>query len=134
MPRPRTKIPDDALIELEHRRSALGQSLGQLVRYLKRDFDCEITESALSWQLLRLGIDLPVQRRQADRIDPARTYRRGNVVIRKFQPDEDAIIRRLGAQGMRPTAIARHLPGRKSHSVLGRMMTLARHDARQQGD
>lgn len=137
MPRPKTKIPEDLMPELEQRRSQ-GQSLGQLVRFLGRH-GVTISESALSWQLLRNGIDLPKRRHQAARFQPGVTYTRPDgTICRTYTPEEDKIIRHFGAKGWRQSRITRALKRcgyeRKPHSVLGRLMTLARHDARTQGD
>jgi hypothetical protein len=49
--------------------------------------------------------------------------------VRKFTPEEDAKITEMELAGFKRAAIARAL-GRKSNSVLGRQMTLARREER----
>jgi len=62
-------------------------------------------------------------------------YKRPKVVVRnghpvrRFTEREDRLLLALEAQGLRISAIAKRL-GRKPNSVLGRLYTLARRDAR----
>ncbi|MFD1034123.1 hypothetical protein ACFQ15_05610 [Sphingomonas hankookensis] len=87
-----------------------------------------ISASAVGWQCLRVGADAPIAKRNplSTRSD---VYRRGGHVIRPFTPDEDARLRDLEAQGLKTRQMADQL-GRRENSIRGRLMTLARHDAR----
>ena len=53
---------------------------------------------------------------------------RGGHVVRRFTAFEDAEILRLAAEGVSRNRIAKQL-GRRHNSIIGRLMTLARHDA-----
>lgn len=109
-------------------RLAERREAGASYRELAAEFGC--SESAISWQCLRLGADPPKPPR------PRPTYhlqmplvRRGNHMVRAFTPAEDARLLELEQQGLGNTAIGRALD-RRPNSVRNRLMTLARHDER----
>lgn len=87
-----------------------------------------ISASNISWVCLKYGIEGPRRHKLGDH--GPMVVKRGNFEVRKFTPEEDAVIRRMGEAGAKPTAIAKVLTGRKQNSILGRMMTLARRDER----
>lgn len=92
-----------------------------------------LSGDVIYWHCLRLGADPPNLRA---RVLPAtatgpRTMKRGNHVLRRYTPAEDRQILALDAQGKGDTEIGRAL-GRKPNSIRGRLMTLARHDARRE--
>lgn len=51
---------------------------------------------------------------------------RSGVTVRRFTPEEDALILSRKAEGARNSDIAKEL-GRKPNSILGRLMTLGIH-------
>ena len=55
--------------------------------------------------------------------------KRGNHVVRRFTPEEDALLLTLEAEGLSYTEIGRRLE-RPHTSISGRLMTLARHEER----
>lgn len=106
-----------------------GLTIGQIARKLSTP-DRRISEGAISWHCLKLGADLPPARRK-NAATGRQPVRRGNHVVRPFTPEEDETLLRLASEGQGPTAIARQLgTNRKSNSITGRLMTLARHQAR----
>ena len=54
---------------------------------------------------------------------------RGDHVVRRFMPDDDARLLALDAEGLGHSAIGRAM-GRPANSIRGRLMTLARREAR----
>lgn len=100
-----------------------GRSYG----FIARIVGC--SRGAVAWQCLRNGADKPGAKPLPDQ-DPAE-YRRGSHQVRHYTPDEDALIIALALQNFPRTVIAKRL-GRKPHSVLGRIMTLARREARRE--
>lgn len=89
-----------------------------------------VSQGALSWACLQLGADLPPERRKTA---PRRTgpMKRGNHVVRPFTPEEDAELSRLAVGGLGATEISRRLgTGRAANSITGRLLTLARQQAR----
>lgn len=84
---------------------------------------------SVSWALLKLGIDI-----NADRpLPPVPTApvvaQRGDHVVRRFTQAEDEQLLALEADGLSVYAISQRL-GRRNNSVLGRLRTLARREAR----
>ena len=88
-----------------------------------------VSEGAISWRMLERGAEPP----KPGRLDPVPTeetsVRRGAHVVRRFTRDEDARLLALNAQGLSPQAIGHRL-GRRHNSIKGRLMTLARREAR----
>jgi hypothetical protein len=82
-----------------------------------------ISSGSIAWQCLRVGADLPPARR--GRAYGTRTWGRG----RAFTPAEDARLLELEQRGAKYSVIAKDL-GRAENSIRGRLMTLARHQAR----
>lgn len=85
-----------------------------------------VSAGAIGWQCLRLGIDLPPEKRS-----PIGKPCLGRG--RSFTPDEDARLLAQEATGARICEMARAL-GRGSNSVIGRLATLARIQARAEGE
>jgi hypothetical protein len=64
-------------------------------------------------------------------VRPGAIEQRGNHVVRRFTPDEDALILALSLRGMSNGAIGRSCsPRRRPNSIKGRLATLARREAR----
>jgi hypothetical protein len=87
-----------------------------------------VSLGTVNWTCLRLGADRPAKHR-GKTPRPAGTMRRGNHTVRNFTPDEDEIILSMRASGHRIVEIAQ-ATGRKHNSIVGRLLTLARHEAR----
>lgn len=83
----------------------------------------------VSHYCLRLGADLPAGMRGASPNPQRPPYRRGRHIVRPFSPEDDARILEMANQGLTRAEIARAM-GRKRNSIEGRLLTLARHDAR----
>ena len=60
------------------------------------------------------------------------TVTRGDHIVRRFTSDEDSVLLQLEAEGLRICEMSRAL-GRPPNSIRGRLMTLARHQARKEG-
>lgn len=105
-----------------------GWSLRRIANYFAAR-GTTISESALGWQCLRVGADLPPKRRGRN-FTPKPIVRNGHPVI-PFTPEEDEKLLALEATGATHSQIARQL-GRRQNSVRGRLMTLARADARRE--
>lgn len=123
-----TKL-SNAEIELICEMRERGCTLAMIQRLLASR-GTKISTGAIGWQCLRLGADLPVQRRQPTGRKRPIVMRSGHPV-RPFTPDEDRRIIDLEAQGASVAAIAREL-GRRHHSVTGRIRALALHDSRRE--
>ncbi len=89
-----------------------------------------MSKSAVDWYCLKLGAE-PPHLAPPPRNVGMMIVQRGGHLVRRFTDAEDAILLRMEAEGHRLSDIARQV-GRRRNSVLGRLMTLARRDARQE--
>jgi hypothetical protein len=91
--------------------------------------ELDVSPSAISWHCLRLGAEPPTP----GRLNPPgpRVMKRGKFEVRRFSPEEDRRLLELDAAGAKRSAIARELR-RRSNSITGRLMTLARLEAREE--
>lgn len=100
-----------------------GLTIGQIAHRMK------CSRGSAAWAILAMGVDLYPDKAP----DPVPTepvvYRRGGRTVRRFTAAEDARLLELERQGLATYRIARTL-GRQNNSVIGRMRTLARRDAR----
>jgi len=86
--------------------------------------------STISWRMLVLGIDPPkVRRLDPVPVGPTSVLRNGTPV-RRFTRDEDQRLLALVDQGLSRAQVAKHL-GRQRNSVVARLLTLQRRQARQ---
>jgi len=119
---PKRKYSDALLEEAAYLReeglsySAIGRQLG-------------ISPDAAEFHCLRLGADSPKAARRKPHTRNVLQYTRAGRVVRRFTKEEDALLLRLEAEGLRFVEIARRM-GRKSNSIQMRLRTLARQDAR----
>lgn len=89
-----------------------------------------VSESIVSYYCLKEGAEHPT-RRGVCYVKPGAIERRGDHLVRRFTPEEDALILRLDAEGLSSHNIGlRCEPPRRGNSVKGRLMTLARREAR----
>lgn len=103
-----------------------GMSLGAIAKHFG------VSRSVVSWHCLRLGADSPETEARALPPTPGpMVILRGGREMRRFTPEEDARLRRMAADGVRVSEMARAL-GRATSSIHGRLATLARHDERAQ--
>lgn len=100
---------------------------GKSFEQIGRAIGC--SAKAVSWHCLRLGAEGPKPTKLWDGIKgPAVCIRNGHEV-RRYTPDDDALLLSLEAEGLAIAAIARRT-GRRPNSVRGRLMTLARRQER----
>lgn len=92
-----------------------------------------VSSGCIYWHCLAEGAENPAHEAKIPKPAPTepRIIKRGNHVIRTFIQREDDELLRLEAEGYTPTEIGRVL-GRQPNSVRGRLMTLARHEARRE--
>lgn len=90
-----------------------------------------VKKSAVAWQCLKHGITSP----KAPAMKPSGPVivKRGRQVVRRFTPDEDRRLLAYARQGLAHVEIGR-LTDRRCSSVAARLMTLARHEASQEGE
>lgn len=102
---------------------------GVKVRPLARKYG--VTSGHLDWVFLRNGVVSPdqVKRGIRRRNMEKRAAKRGDHMVYRFTPEEDVLIQRLSSEGVNNTEIGKSLfPPRKPNAILGRLLTLARHD------
>jgi hypothetical protein len=119
----RSKLRGDLLDRAIEMREVEGRSY----RYIAGKLG--VTTSMLSWAFLKEGVDGP----RSSVLMPAGppVYMRAGREVRRFTPEEDAELLRLARAGLSSWKIGRQLvPPRPGNSVLGRLYTLARIDAR----
>jgi hypothetical protein len=109
----------DEMVELREQ----GISLLQIAKHLTAR-GTAISRGAVWWRLLRLGVEPPARMQRP----LGGSCGRG----RSFTPDEDAKLLALEAEGCSLAAIGREV-GRDTNSVIGRLATLARMQARAEG-
>ena len=85
--------------------------------------------SNVYWICLALGADHPKARLSPVTAPGPSVVQRGDHAVRRFSPDEDARMLALAAEGQGNAAIGKAL-GRPANSIRGRLMTLARREAR----
>lgn len=121
---PARKYTDAQLDEAARLREA-GKSYGEIERRTG------IHQKTAYWHCLRLGADAPPEKRLATYPSQKGEIWRGGHLLRRFTPEEDRKMVDMELAGAGPAAIARAI-GRRHNSVMGRLMTLARRDARQE--
>lgn len=100
-----------------------GRTMGQIALKL----GCSV--GSVSWALLRLGVDLHADRPLPEvPVEPV-IRGRGRHVFRLYTQAEDQQLLALEAEGLNASQIGRRL-GRRTNSIVGRLATLARRDAR----
>ena len=115
----------DALLDEAARLREAGLSLAAIGTRLN------MHRSAVQYHCLRLGADSPDA---ACKVPPASSpveYNRNGHVVKRFTEEEDALLLRLEARGMSVKGIARQM-NRRWNSIQGRLMILARHEARRE--
>ncbi len=124
----RRKFPDSIYEE-----AATLRERGWGLQRLANRFGCSV--GVLRWNFLKLGAET---KSSAKRVLPqtrpgAPVFMRNGHAVRSYTPADDELILRLEREGLGDTAIGRRLdPPRKPNSIKGRLMTLARHEARRE--
>lgn len=127
------RILTDTQIDLACEMRERGLSCQQISHYFNSQ-GVTVSAGSISWACLTRGADLPPDRRKPSRpSQKTSTYSRNGHVIRTFSTSEDTLLRVLDLQGFRVSVISRRM-GRKPNSIRGRLATLARHDARAEGE
>ena len=87
----------------------------------------------VSWHCCRLAVEPPKPSRTSwDAIKgPAFYVSRTGVTVRRFTPEEDQVLLTMRSNGARVCDIAQRL-GRGGNSIIGRLNTLARREARRE--
>jgi IS30 family transposase len=119
------------------RRPALTDAQKEQIRYLRGTRGCShafIAESldravgSITWFCLQEGIDKPTAR--PIKLGQHKSVcQRGNYIVRRFDEQEDRTLVAMRLDGKTTTEIARTL-NRRQNSIIGRLMTLARREAR----
>ena len=123
--KPRRKLTDAQIEEIVRLRE-LGHSYEWIAAKVG------FTANAVAWQCCRLGAEAPNSTaRSWDRIQGPAVQKRGDHVVRRFTPQEDALLLALASGGIIHSEIARRM-GRKPNSIYGRLMALARREARRE--
>jgi DNA-binding CsgD family transcriptional regulator len=98
--------------------------------HIGKEIGC--SSSAVYWHCLRLGAEPP--KPQWPLRTPCKTpvvRQRGGHTVRLFTQREDERLLQMRSQGLSIAEISRQLD-RRSNSVVGRLMALARHEARRE--
>ena len=112
----------------QHEQMAEMREAGHSYTQIARVFGC--SDSAVYWACLKLGAErpgAPLLRPRA--LGPPVIGRGDGVVLRRWTAEEDARLLVLANEGRGHCEIGR-LMDRRHNSVRGRLMTLARHEAR----
>lgn len=119
-------LNEEQLVEMAELREQ-GWTTGRIQRHFKRQ-GVSVSRGVIDWQCLRLGADLPPELRRPSNQRDAPYLRKG-WIVRPFTPDDDRRLLDLEEQGKPLNWIAGQL-GRRNISIRGRLMILARRDAR----
>jgi hypothetical protein len=100
-----------------------------------------VTSGALNWHFLKHSVESPHTaggKHWGNKLvggnSPGSVVKRGNHVVRRFTEAEDRQLLALAHEGLGHTAIGRQLvPPRKANVVASRLFTLARREARAEG-
>lgn len=88
-----------------------------------------VSPGSIAWHCLAMGADPPNARPIDKAIKGPVSCLRNGKSVRRFTPEEDQQLVAMRLAGKTDTQIGR-VVGRRSNSIRGRLMTLARHDAR----
>lgn len=91
----------------------------------------DLTPKLVSWHCLALAVEGPQPGKSWDAIRGPAVVQRGSHLVRRFTPGEDRRLLEMEGAGETLAQIARAL-NRKSNSIRGRLMTLARRDERRE--
>jgi len=122
--RPRKRPP----LSAEEKAFAIEKrELGWSCERIARSLGC--SAGSVSWHCLQVGADPPNAKPIDTSIRGPMAVVRNGKLVRRYSPEEDRKLVALSLSGKTHTEIGREL-GRRPNSVRGRLMTLARHEAR----
>lgn len=116
---PLTEAETDRIIEL--------REAGKTEGFIAREIGC--SEGTVSWALLKAGVDIYADRALPPVPEHPTTCVRGGHLVRRYTQAEDERLLALEATGLNVHRIAVTL-GRRHNSVVGRLRSLARRQAR----
>ena len=111
----------DRIVEMRER--------GETYALIARAIDC--SESIVSWHCLRLGVEPPTPGLPSEGIRGPLVVERKGFTVRRYTEADDVQLLALEAEGLSNSEIGRRM-GRQPNSVLGRLYTLARRQARRE--
>ena len=120
---PARKYTDEQLDEAARLREA-GMSINAIGKRLG------MSPGSVSWHCLKLGADSPTTATNVPDYSGPMIMRRGDHLVKRFTPEEDARLLQMDIDGERVCDMARAI-GRPANSVRGRLMTLARREERE---
>jgi hypothetical protein len=126
---PKPKLTGLHIAEAAQLREEAGWSIERLARRYN------VSTSAMDWHLLRIGAEHPARVAQVlpQQARGPLVYVRAGREIRHFTPDEDTVIQKMAAEGRSNAEIGLTCkPPRAANSIRGRLLTLARHEARRE--
>jgi hypothetical protein len=88
-----------------------------------------VSPGSVAWHCLKVAADPPKAKPIDATMRGPALYDRNGKPVRRFTPEEDQQILTMRLAGKTPTQIGRALK-RRHNSIVGRLMTLARHEAR----
>lgn len=89
------------------------------------------SQGSVSWALLRIGVDIHTDKPLPPIPAQPTSVQRNGHVVRRFTQADDEVLLKLEAEGLNPGEIGRRMdPPRQPNSIRGRLMTLARREAR----
>ncbi|BBF70222.1 hypothetical protein SBA_ch1_24220 [Sphingomonas bisphenolicum] len=106
-----------------------GWSIDRIAEYFTAA-GTPISASSINWQCMRVGADAP-PRLRGKHTRPGAPYVRYGFTVRPWTDEDDALLVELEVAGKKMREICRRL-GRANSSVRGRLLTLARRDARRE--
>lgn len=125
------RILSDDQVDLACNLREKGMSCQQISNYFAAR-GVTVSAGSISWQCLKHGADLPLDRRKPQcGAQPGLVYRRGAQFIRTFTASEDAMLIELEGLRLRVCEISKRM-GRKPNTIRGRLATLARKQAREE--
>lgn len=124
----RCALSDEQLDELAALRER-GWSANRIAAHFASQ-GAPISRSTVHYHCKRIGADVP-QRLQYKTFDLRAPYWRGGRQILPWTAEDDSVLLKHERRGIAINAIARQL-GRQESSVRGRLLTLARREARQE--
>lgn len=119
---PGRRFTDEQRDQMAERREA-----GETVAAIAVAFGC--STSMVYWTCLALGAEKPGAKPLPTAVRGPMVMQRNGYAVRRYTPEEDARLIALEAEGLGDTEIGKAM-GRRPNSIRGRLMALARRQAR----
>lgn len=123
------RILSDEQIELMCQLREKGWSIEWIADHFTRQ-GTKVSANAINWQCMVHGADAPPHLR-GKHTQAAAPYSRNGHTVRPYSAEDDRLLLELARSGARRAEIAAKL-GRAHSSIRGRLLTLARRDARRE--